>query len=91
MWVTEAQPSGEALLQWRHEPSEQIVPVTVSLNGPGPLMGKPSILIHSPPKLGKRNLVVRNEDYRIFHISVHPQRIVKWSGQQASKGPARAI
>lgn len=63
MCVTEAQPSFETVLQWRHEPDEHKVPGTVSLNGPGPLMGKPSILIHSPPKLGKCNLIVRRGDY----------------------------
>ena len=76
MCVTEAQPSFEMVLQWRHEPNEQVVPVTVSLNGPGPLMGKPSILIHSPPKLGKRNLIVRKEDYWIFHTSLHPSMYI---------------
>lgn len=48
MWVTEAHPLARCCFSGNT--NAHVVPVTVSLNGPGPLMGKASILIHSPPK-----------------------------------------
>lgn len=70
MCVTEAHPLAGCCFS--DDMNGHAVPVMVSLNAPGPLMGKPSILIHSPPKLGKRNLIVRNEDYWVFIVQCIP-------------------
>lgn len=61
--------------------------MAVSLNGPGPLMGKPSILIHSPPKLGKCNWIVRNEVCGILRSSEHPSD----SSNGLSEGFSQAV